>query len=113
MRYLVLSTLAAAMAVMLCGCQESESESAQIRRARLVGNENLQLKKDLAAKDAEIKQLKKEIEKIEAEKAEQIQKSGDANIKIMKIVLESEQKNAALQAENKTLKAELEKLKKQ
>jgi ABC-type Zn uptake system ZnuABC Zn-binding protein ZnuA len=46
MRYLLLSVLAAAMAVMLCGCQESSSSgsSADIQRARLVGNENIQLK---------------------------------------------------------------------
>ncbi|MHC4553119.1 MAG: hypothetical protein ACYSUT_10215 [Planctomycetota bacterium] len=115
MRYLLLSVLAAAMAVMLCGCQESSSSgsSADIQRARLVGNENIQLKKQLAAKDAEIEQLKKDIEQIKAEKADAIQQSGETNIKVMKIVLESETRNTALKAENAKLKAELEKLKNQ
>ena len=109
---IVLCALVAAMAVLLvAGCQESESS--QIQRARLVGNENIQLKKQLAAKDAEIAQLKKDIEQLKADQAAETMKAGETNIQIMRIVAETEQQKAKLQAENTQLKAELEKLKTQ
>ncbi len=52
----------------ILGCGK-QSESGQIRRAQLVGNENLQLKKDIADKDKQIADLKKEIEKAQQENA--------------------------------------------
>lgn len=112
MRHLIISSMTAVMALLLlAGCQESESS--QIQRARLVGNENLHLKKQLAAKDAEIEQLKKDIETIKAEKDAETQKFGETNIRIMQIVAETENRNQTLSQENQQLKAELEKLKNQ
>lgn len=97
--------------IMMAGCQESDSTLVQ--RARLVGNENLKLKDQLQEKDQQIAQLKEDIEKLEAEKVQIIQESGDTNIKIMRIVAETEQRNQALTDENAKLKEELEKLKAQ
>ena len=95
---------------LLSGCSGSAtSESAQISRARMVGNENLKLKKQLADKDLQIKDLKKKNSDLEAEKAKIIQDSGDTNIKVMRIVAETEKRNQELTAENQTLKEQLEK----
>ncbi len=110
MRHLVLVSLAGVMAVLLLtGCQESQS--GQIQRARLVGRENLQLKKQIEAKDAEIAKLKNDLEQLQAAKDKASQQAGDANIKVMRIVLETEKRNTLLQKENEALKAELEQLK--
>ena len=96
---------------LLTGCQESRS--GQIRRARLIADENLELKKELKQKDEQIADLKKQIEQIEAKIAEERKKFGDMTLKTLQILAESEKKNQALTAENQKLKEELEKLKAQ
>lgn len=95
----------------LAGCQESEAS--QIRRARIVANENIQLKKQLEEKDQEIEELKKEIERVELEAAEEVQQAGDTSIKSMRLLLESEKHNEALILENEKLKEQLKKYNKQ
>ena len=112
MRHLILASLAGIMGVLLLtGCQESES--GQIQRARLVGRENLQLKKQIEAKDAEIAQLKKDLQDLQAAKDQASQQAGNTNFRVMQIVAETEKQKEQLQIENKALKAELEKLKAQ
>lgn len=107
---LVLSILASCL-FPLIGCQEADST--QIRRARLIANENLQLKKDLKEKDQQIMELKQEIEKIETESAEKIEKAGETSIKSMRLLLESEKRAEELLIENRQLKEELEMLREQ
>ena len=73
----------------LGGCGGSSgSDSAQIGRARMVGNENLKLKKQLDEKDLEIKDLEQKIADMEAENAKAMQDCGDANLKIMQLMAE-------------------------
>lgn len=93
--------------LLLTGCQESQSS--QIQRARLVGRDNLKLKKQIEVKNTEIAQLKKDIEQLQAAKDEAARKSGETNFRVMQIVAESEKQNAQLRQENAKLKAELEK----
>ena len=92
--------------LLLAGCQKSDSS--QIRKARLVANENLQLKRQLAEKDTQIEDLKKQIEKIEAEKAKADEEFGSTTIKTLQMVAETEKRNQALAEENEKLKKEIE-----
>jgi len=91
--------------ILFCGCAGSESN--QIGRARLVGNENIKLKKQISDKDSQIKALEQKIADLEAEKVEIQQECGDTNFKIMQIVAETEKRNAELTAENQALKDQL------
>ncbi len=107
----ILMSLLVCISILLTGCQESDSNLVQ--RARFVGNENLKLKNQLKEKDLEIAQLKKDIQNLEAENVRAAQAAGDANIKILRTLAETEQGNQALLQENEKLKEELEKLKAQ
>ncbi|MEN8127785.1 MAG: hypothetical protein ABFR90_08265 [Planctomycetota bacterium] len=95
----------------LSGCQKSDAS--QIRRARIVANENLQLEKQLEEKDRQIEELTNQIESLEAEKAEVIEQSGEASIKTLRMLLDSENRAEGLVIENRKLQEELEKLKNQ
>lgn len=72
--------------LVLGGCQESGRKTD--RRAQLVGQENLQLKKQLQAKDREIERLQKEIESLgeQAQKNEELQ--GQTYRKLMEMIAE-------------------------
>ncbi|MHC5199328.1 MAG: hypothetical protein ACYSO1_04335 [Planctomycetota bacterium] len=112
MRQNVITVLIVLLSVpLLIGCQESRS--GQIRRARLIADENLELKKELKQKDEQIADLKKQIEEIEAKIVEENKKFGDMTLKTLPFLAESEKKNQALTAENKKLKEELAELKAQ
>ena len=96
-------------AVFLAGCEEaSESE---IRRAKLVGNENIQLKKQLELKDKEIQKFKDLVAKCEEDMALALQQSGEANLKVLKVLAETSKENDTLKEENLSLKAQIEELK--
>ncbi len=56
------------VALLLSGCGRPSSEDVQ--KARLVGNENLRLKKELADRDARIQDLQKQVAGLESQKAE-------------------------------------------
>jgi len=110
MRHMTIVVLTAVLGtLLLAGCQESDAT--QIRKARLVANENLQLKKQLAEKDTQIQDLKKQIEEIEAEKAKADEEFGSTTIKTLQMVAETESRNQALTDENEKLKEEIESLK--
>lgn len=91
---------------LICGC--GGSESAQISRARVVGNENIQLKKQIDDKDSQIKDLEQKISDLEAEKAKLKQDCGEINIKMMKLAAETEKRNRELAAEIQALKEQLD-----
>lgn len=87
------------------GCEESSTSTS--RRARLVADENLQLKEQLKACRAEVEQQKRLV--AEAQKqAEQIASdSGEANIKLLKALADMGKQLEAMSAENERLKAQL------
>ena len=97
--------------LLLAGCQESDSS--QIRRARLIATENMQLKQNLEEKDQQIEELKVQLEALEVENANVIEQSGEASIKTLRMLLESEKRAEAIVIENRKLEEELEKLKAQ
>lgn len=99
------------------GCGESDISG---RQARLVGNENLDLKKQLKTCNNTVKKREKEIEKqkelLAQCKEEQIQIGEDtreAVVNVLDQLGESSKVIEKLTAENEQLKAELEQLKKQ
>ena len=112
MRPLTIVLLISALApLLLTGCQESDSS--QIRRARLIATENMQLKQDLEDRDQQIEELKAQIEALELENAKVIEQSGEASIKTLRMLLESEKRAEAIVIENRKLVEELERLKAQ
>ena len=112
MRPLTIVLFISALApLLLTGCQESDSS--QIRRARLIATENMQLKQDLEDRDQQIEELKAQIEALELENAEVIEQSGEASIKTLRMLLESEKRAEAIVIENRKLEEELERLKAQ
>ena len=103
--------ISALATLLLTGCQESDSS--QIRRARLIATENMQLKQDLEERNRQIEELKAQIEALELENAKVIEQSGEASIKTLRMLLESEKRAEAIVIENRKLEEELEKLKTQ
>lgn len=93
----------------LTGCHKSDSN--QVRRARLLVDENIQLKKDIKEKDLKIEELKAQIEALEVENAKVIEQSGEASIKTLRMLLDTENRAKAVIAENEKLKEELKQLK--
>jgi flagellar biosynthesis/type III secretory pathway chaperone len=81
----------AAVCLFSIGCNESMS-SDQLRMAQLVGNENLQLKKDLATKDQQIADLKKQIEQAQQENDKIMEQHGNIYKKLMEIIQECQGK---------------------
>jgi len=76
----------------LLGCSKPQNDSDMVRRAQLVGNENLQLKKDIADKDKQISELTKQVEKAQAENAAIEEQHADIYKKLMDIILECNSK---------------------
>ena len=107
----VVMVIAAMGLLWLTGCQKSGNT--QIRRARLVANENIQLKKQLQDKDKQIEDLKKEIEEVQAKNAKEHEEFGNTTLKTLQMLADIENNNQALTLENEKLKEELEKLKSQ
>lgn len=97
------------LALFFVGCEKS-SES-EIRRAKLVGSENIQLKKQLELKEKEIQEQKDLLAKYQSDTVKAIDEAGDANLKVLQMLAETSKKNEALHEENLRLKAQLEELK--
>lgn len=112
-RTIVMSLAVCIALSMLTGCQKTESDAGLVQRARLVGSENLKLKKEIEQKDARIAQLEQQIEELKVQNAKAIEESGEANFKLVQILADSEKTNEQLRQEIETLRAELEKLKTQ
>ncbi len=108
-RTIAMSLIMCIALLMLTGCQKSvaDADAGLIQRARLVGAENLKLKKEIEEKDARIAQLEKQIEEINAQHAQAIQESGEANFKLVQILAESEKTNEQLRQEVQTLTEKL------
>lgn len=71
------------------GCQESASQSG--RRAQLVGNENIQLKKQIQEKDREIERLHNEIKAMEQQAASYAEQQGQTYKKLIEIIADTTQ----------------------
>lgn len=110
---ITLSILSLVIAIAICinvsGCGES-ANSASFKRAQLIGNENIELKKQLEQKDAEIQKQKDILAQKEKEFAGELEKAGDTALKLMQIVSQSSQQTDTLTAENLKLKETIKQL---
>ena len=89
-------------------CQEQQTPTTD-RRAKLVGNQNLQLKKQLKQKDVEIQRQKNLVIKCQQEmeaQQETYNQSAEGMIGIMKTLVERETQIQMLKAEIATLKGQ-------
>jgi hypothetical protein len=80
-----------------------ESGNADNRRARLVANENLELKKQIKLKEKEIQKQKRLLAQSEEDRAKETEQVGDSLIKIM-------QQLATIGKENEQLKVKIKEL---
>ncbi len=104
-----------AIIVLTSACQENSTGNN--KRARLVGNQNLELRKQLAAEikkhAAEIKQYQADLADCEARVEEQIlasEKLGDSTLKIFKDFADKSKNNDELILENQRLKEKIKEL---
>lgn len=82
-----------------CGNQSATTSPDVMRRAKLLGNENIQLKKTLAEKDAQIAErenqivkLKQRLEQVEQEKAAISKQQDEVYANLMKLWSDCQQK---------------------
>jgi regulatory protein YycI of two-component signal transduction system YycFG len=93
------------------GCDEQQ-QAANPKKDRLIGSENIELKKQLEKKDAQIAGLKKALDTCEFEKVK-IQKDSEKQINSVGTdTLDMFEKTIKLQEENENLKKQVEELKK-
>jgi predicted nucleic acid-binding Zn-ribbon protein len=93
---------------LLSSCQKSESEI--VKEAKLVGNENIQLKKQLTEKDNEIKSLKDEIAQMESDISKMNEEFGQSTVRTLEMIVQFQKRNEALMEENEELKEQLKQL---
>ena len=86
----------------ILGCQKGGGAAAggDVRRAQIVGNENIQLKKTIAEKDSEIAGLNQQLEAAEAENERIAQQHADIYEGLMRHLLECSTKLEIYEKEN-------------
>ncbi len=94
---------------LLVGCQE-QNESEIVKKARLVGQENIELKKQIKQQDQEIQKHKDILEQCRQEVAAGQQQSADTSSKLLEVVGNSLKDADAVRAENEKLKARIQEL---
>jgi uncharacterized protein YlxW (UPF0749 family) len=75
-----------------CGNQSATTSPDVMRRAKLLGNENIQLKREIAERDAKINELNQQISTLQAEMEANKQRQGETILKLMGIAAECQQK---------------------
>lgn len=84
-----------------------ESDNADNRRARLVANENLELKKQLELKEKEIQKQKRLLAQSEEDRAKETEQVGDSLIKLMQQLVTIGEENEQLKVKIKELEEKL------
>jgi len=114
-RRFLIWTLALLFVAVLIGCQEEEQEQEQSmspKKTKHVAAENIQLKKDMASKDAEIENQKKLLADCEKEKEELNKRLNTKSEGLMEVIMAGMDKESqTLKVENKQLKKQIEELK--
>lgn len=96
--------------VSLSGCEEEAADTATMRRARLVADENIQLKKQLADKDKEIERHKQLLEECKQEMAKAQEDAGNTMLQMLQRLAETSKDVETLTEENTRLKEKLAEL---
>ncbi|MCD6392230.1 MAG: hypothetical protein J7M40_01845 [Planctomycetes bacterium] len=105
----VLLFLGTATVIGLSGCRE-ESGNMSLRKARLVGNENIELKKQLKLRDKEIERQKQLVVQCRADRIKDKDLNGENTVKLLKLLAESDIKINTLTNENAQLKEKIKEL---
>jgi hypothetical protein len=105
----VLLFLGTATVIGLSGCRE-ESGNRSFRKARLVGNENIELKKQLKQRDKEIKRQKQLVAQYRANPTKDQELAANNLITMLQHLVESNNQIKALTAENTQLKEKIKEL---
>jgi uncharacterized phage infection (PIP) family protein YhgE len=93
----------------LVGCQE-QNESDIVKKARLVGQENIELKKQIKKQDQAVQEQKDLLEQCRQEVAAGQQQSADTSSKMLGMIAASNKETEDLRAENEKLKARIQEL---
>ena len=96
-----------AVLTLICGCEEQGLRSE--RKTRLVGDENLRLKKQVELRDREIQKLGEAIAEYEKEEQKRAD-TGDLALKLLKDVAAASKEKENLAAENLQLKTRIAEL---
>ncbi|NLH17091.1 MAG: hypothetical protein GX455_10975 [Phycisphaerae bacterium] len=91
---------------LLVGCQET-NESAIVKKARLVGQENIELKKQIKKQDQAIQEQKHLLEECRQEMIKSQEDATDTNAKMLEIASKSATEAEELRVENEKLKARI------
>ena len=105
----VLLFLGAGAVITISGCRE-ESGDTTLRRARLVGNQNIELKKEIKLRDKEIERQKQLVEQCYADWSKDKDATGDNIIKMLKNLAEFGKQLSAVTGENTQLKEKIKEL---
>ena len=105
----VLLVLGAGTVITLSGCRE-ESGDTSLRRARLVGNENIELKEEIKMRDKEIQRQKQLLEQCRADRTKDKEQSGNNTLKLLEQLAESGKQVGTLAAENAQLREKIKEL---
>lgn len=107
-RTILLLTLSVAisMTMLLTGCQEQDL-SAQDRKAKLLANDNLELKNQLKDKDKDIKAQVKLLSDCKKENASIRGENGEAMIKLLQLLNDATIELDKVNAENTALKKKI------
>lgn len=97
------------VSILILGCEEQQTAGAGDKRSRLVGVENLQLKKDLNSCNARIEKCQKQLEKCRIDKEIELKKTEENSLSLTKFMMEE---NKKLSEENDKLKTRLKSLEK-
>ena len=83
--------VAFAFAIAFSGCQKSQSSSV-MRRAQVLGNENIQLKKQVADLETQVADLTGQLDQCQTQSKLDRQKMGEGYMKLMEQVAEYKKK---------------------
>jgi len=84
-----------------------ESDNADNRRARLVANENIGLKKQLELKEKEIQKQKRLLAQSEKDRIKDAEQVSDGVVKLMQQLVAIGEENQQLKAKNKELEEKI------
>jgi uncharacterized protein YabN with tetrapyrrole methylase and pyrophosphatase domain len=93
----------------LVGCQE-QNESDIVKKARLVGQDNIELKKQIKKQDQAIQEQKDLLEQCRQEVAKGQEEATDTGAKLLEIASNSANEAENLRIENEKLKARIQEL---
>ncbi|MBE0535306.1 MAG: hypothetical protein IH624_06505 [Phycisphaerae bacterium] len=114
MKKTVISLLATAIVLaagaVFSGCQEEAADASSMRRARLVADENIALKKQIEERDKEVEKQKQRVEECKQEMTKGQEQTGSTMLQMMQHLAESGKQAEALAEENKQLKARIAEL---